>query len=90
MLEGKSEKLEFQETSSSPRWKIEMSKNKTKMLKKGTKRNGELKKKWWTNGQRKMIFRDDKNDPWSDHPETQFGPTYPFFRNPEPWPTLRT
>ena len=21
----------------------------------------------------------DKNDPWSDHPETQFGPIYPFF-----------
>ena len=34
MLEGKYKKLEFQETSSSPRWKIEMSKNKTKMLKK--------------------------------------------------------
>ena len=32
----------------------------------------------------------DKNDPWSNHPETQFGPTYPFFRNPEPRPTLRT
>ena len=23
----------------------------------------------------------EKNDPWSDHPETQFGPVYPFFRN---------
>ena len=32
----------------------------------------------------------DKNDPWSNHPEIQFGPTYPFFRNPEPRPTLRT
>ena len=31
-----------------------------------------------------------KNDPCSDHPETQFGPTYPFFRNPEPRPILRT
>ena len=30
----------------------------------------------------------DKNDLWSDHPETQFGPTYPFFRNPKPRPTL--
>ena len=29
-----------------------------------------------------------KNDPWSDHPEIQFGPTYPFFRDPEPRPTL--
>ena len=33
MLEGKSEKLEFQEMLSSPHWKIEMSKNKTKMTK---------------------------------------------------------
>ena len=32
----------------------------------------------------------DKNDPWSDHLETQFGPTYHFFRNHEPWPTLHT
>ena len=32
----------------------------------------------------------DKNDPWFNHPETQFGPIYPFFRNHEPWPTLRT
>ena len=31
-----------------------------------------------------------KNDPWSDHPETQFGPNYPFFRNHKPWPTLHT
>ena len=36
-----------------------------------------------------MIFHMMKNDPWSDHPETQFGPIYPFFRNHEPWPTLR-
>ena len=32
----------------------------------------------------------DKNDPWSDHPETQFGPIYSFFRNHKPRPTLRT
>ena len=30
-----------------------------------------------------------KNDLWSDYPETQFGPTYTFFRNLEPKPTLR-
>ena len=42
-------------------------------------------------GQRKMIFScNDKKDPWSDHPETQFGPTYHFFRSLEPKPTLRT
>ena len=45
MLEGKSKKLEFREMSSSPHWKIEMSKNKTK-VKKGTKRK--------INNQRKM------------------------------------
>ena len=26
----------------------------------------------------------DKNDPWSNHPETQFGPIYPFFQNHKP------
>ena len=26
----------------------------------------------------------DKNDPWSDHLETQFGPIYPFFWNHKP------
>ena len=31
----------------------------------------------------------DKNDLWSNHPETQFRSSYPFFRNPEPRPTLR-
>ena len=34
-------------------------------------------------------FLRDKNDTWSNYPETQFGPTYPFFRNPKPKPTLR-
>ena len=31
-----------------------------------------------------------ENDPWFNHPKTQFGPTYSFFRNPELRPTLRT
>ena len=35
------------------------------------------------------LSRNDKNDPQSNDPETQFGPTYPFFRNLEPRPTLR-
>ena len=82
MLEGKYEKLEFQKMSSSPHWKIEVSRSKTKILKK------ELKKEKWTERQWKMIL--SWNDPWSDHPKTQFGPTYPFFRNHKPWPTLRT
>ena len=37
MLEDKSEKLEFQEMSSSPHWKIEVSKSKTKIMKKAKK-----------------------------------------------------
>ena len=45
MLEDKSEKLEFQEMLSSPHQKIGMSKNKTKMLKKGTKRKIENQRK---------------------------------------------
>ena len=45
MLEGKSEKLEFQEMSSSPHWKIEMNKNKTKMLKKKETRKIENQRK---------------------------------------------
>ena len=45
MLEGKSEKLEFQEMLSSSHWKIEMSKNKTKMLKKEPKEKQRIKEK---------------------------------------------
>ena len=59
MLEGKSEKLEFQKMLSSPHWKIEMSKNKTKWAKKGTKRSWELKNEKnesWMKRQQKMIF----------------------------------
>ena len=44
MLEGKSEKLEFQEMLSSPQWKIEMSKNKTEMLKKRNQGKQRVKK----------------------------------------------
>ena len=88
-LEGKSEELEFQEMLSSPHWKIEMSKNKTKMLK---KKNQEKWKKWkeWEMNERIMKNDLSRNDPWSDHPETQFEPTYPFFWNHKPWPALCT
>ena len=82
---------------SSPRRKIKMSKKKTKMLKKGTKRNGESKKKMMKKEEemnegttKNDLSCNDKNDPWSDHPETQFELIYPFFRNHKPWPTLRT
>ena len=37
-----------------------------------------------------MILHMMKNDLWFDHPKTQFRPIYHFFRNHEPWPTLRT
>ena len=91
MLEDKFERLEFQKILSSPYRKIEVSKSKKgEMLKKKKKEN---KEKWII--KKELNERTTKNDPscndpWSDHPETQFGPTYPFFRNPEPRPTLRT
>ena len=44
MLEGKSEKLEFQETLSSPRRKNRSEQKQNKDNEKGTKRNGELKR----------------------------------------------
>ena len=89
MLEGKSEKLEFQKILSSPYRKIEVSESKTKIMK---KENRESKKNKWKKEMNEKTMKNDlsRNDPWSDHPETQFGPTYPFFRNLEPKPTLRT
>ena len=45
MLEGKSEKLEFQKMLSLPHWKIKMSKNKPKMLKKEPKGKQRIKEK---------------------------------------------
>ena len=45
MLEGKSEKLEFQKILSSPHWKIEMSEKKTKMLKKKNQEKWRIKEK---------------------------------------------
>ena len=59
MLEGRSEKLEFQEMSSSPHWKIEMSKNKTKMLKKEPKEKIE-------NQRKKRRNRDEQKDQEND------------------------
>ena len=47
-----------------------------------------IEKKKWPERQWKMIL--SWNDPWSNHPETQFELTCPFFRNPEPRPTLHT
>ena len=65
MLEGKFEKLEFQEMSSSPHRKIEMSKNKTKMIKKWTKRNGKSKEKWWKREMNKKTMKNDLSKKWS-------------------------
>ena len=62
MLEGKFEKLEFQEMLSSPRKKIKVSKSKTKMLKKEPREMENQRKKMMKKeeemkkGQRKMIF----------------------------------
>ena len=59
MLEGKSEKLEFQEMLSSPLWKIEMSKNKTKMLKKKLR---EMENQRKNDEKREMNEKTMKND----------------------------
>ena len=61
--------------------KNKMSKNKTKTLKKGTKRIGESKKKIW---KKRWIKRQWKNDLWSDHPEIQFGPIIFSFETMNP------
>ena len=66
-----------------------------KIVEKRTKKNGESKEndekeKEMNEGTMKKRSFNDKNNSWSDHPETQFGPIYPFFRNHEPWPILRT
>ena len=50
----------------------------------------EKKRDEWKDNEKWFFSCNDEKDPWSDHPEIQFGPTYPFFRNPEPRPTLRT
>ena len=55
MLEGKSKKSQFQEMSGPPHWKIKMSKNKTKILKKEPR---EMKK----NEKREMNEKTMKND----------------------------
>ena len=48
------------------------------------------KKRGWNENEEKQIKEDQsriglshgENDPWSDHLETQFEPTYPFFETP--------
>ena len=57
MLEGKSEKLEFQEMSSSPHWKIKWAKTK-KTLKKEPREVKKWKNERWMKGQWKMIFHE--------------------------------
>ena len=54
-----------------------MSKNKTKLLKKEPREMENQRK----NDKKKENDPscNDENDFWSDHPETRFGPIYPFF-----------
>ena len=59
MLEGKSEKLEFQETLSSPRRKNRSEQEQNKDNEKGTERNGEWKNEW---KEKEMNTRTTKND----------------------------
>ena len=58
---------------------------------KGTKRRKwriekmmKMKRKEMNRRTKQMILHEMKNDPWSDHPKTQFGPIYSFFQNREP------
>ena len=71
--------------------KIKWARTKQKRWKKELREleNKKNDEKWETN---EKTMKNDLswNDPWSDHPETQFGPTYSFFRSPEPRPTLCT
>ena len=60
MLEGKSEKLEFQEMSSSSHWKIKNEQEQTKNAEKGTKRKIENQRKM--NEKREMNVKTMKND----------------------------
>ena len=58
----------------------------------------ETKKMGWNENEEKqgrktkaeLVLHEMKNDPWSNYPKTQLGPTYSLFRNHKPWPTLRT
>ena len=90
MLEDKSERLEFQKMLSLPDRKNRCEQQQKKNMLKKKRGN---KEKWII--KKEMNERTTKNDPscndpWSNHPKTQFGPIYLFFRNQEPWPTLRT
>ena len=69
-----------------------MSKNKTKTLKKELRELENQRKNDEKKEMNEKTMKNDLswNDPWSDHPEIQFGPIYPFFRNHKLWPTLHT
>ena len=91
-------KIEFQKLLSSPLREIWVSKSKAKMLEREPKKNVEekwiekngLKWKWReTRKEDQSRIGPHKNDSWFNDPETQFEPTYHFFRNPKPRPTLR-
>ena len=63
------------------------------MMKKEPRKNrkkGRKEKEMNTRTTKNDLQCNDKNDPWSDYPETQFEPIYLFFRNHKPWPTLHT
>ena len=53
------------------------------------KKRAEMKKNKKRKTKVGLVPHTTKNDPRSDQLETQFGPTYPFFQNPEPRPSLR-
>ena len=87
MLEGKCGKMEFQKCWAHTTERIKVSKSKATVLEKKHKRKMKKKNemKWkekrveMKRNKVELVLHAVKNDPWSDHPETQFGPIYPFF-----------
>ena len=80
MLEGKCEENGVpKDVELTPQKKIKWARTKQKRWKKELRELKKNDEKWETN---EKTMKNDLswNDPWSDHPETQFGPTYPFFR----------
>ena len=77
--------------------KQKQSENAGKGTQKKCRRKMNWKKMGWNENEKKqgrktkaeLVPHAMKNDLWSNYPKTQFGPTYYFFRNSEPRPTLR-
>ena len=77
-------KMEFQKILSSPHRKNRSEQEQKKNVEKRELREMDNQKETNEGTTKNDPSCIDKNDPWSDHPETQFGPIYPFFQNHKP------